>query len=914
LWFPAQDLFREKSAMRQEQSYKGWLAVLTATTTLTLVLMVVEKYLARPGEDFWAVARRVTDRVRGNDTGISLEIDVGLIGTSPVDPNSTFTMQRRQDSTSGSIDWLRRPPELAASAWLREPLTSEDFVVLPLSQRSSNLNTLLHQMDQAFETPIATVSASSARIDSGAPGIDGGLASQRRESLKTPAEAAGKMPSPIQLISELETLRSGLSSFDQADEHLVSRTEVEQQQPHRLTSRHTLDSAQIYTIDTWLVSIQTHLDRLVQNVGLENDSSQDLLRQLETLGQQGRQLGDELVDHDLAAKIIRTSYSLQRRVAVWTAIQNCLDKTSIGLTQPNKGPLSTKSQILTAVKEVEDYVQSISDRAGWRSYLLLDDLSRWATSEQEQWRAGNQLARSYLSRIYWARLDKQQQELINHEAVSELGELLSGWSRDPIDYRHLLASIEQIEFDAESRLTYAVADTIQILRHAKNDQQKQLAEVLNTHYRNANLRLTISDKLIKRFLPEQKYEIRPVRQRILGADTAGDSAVQTELAIKFHPDPAAWNVELGVSGNMVSSTQSSRGPVVFHNTGEAQVNSTRFIKLNPAGAQVMSQPAQVNSTDQLQQMKTDFDGLPIVGDFVRLIVREQFNQKRGLARRITERIIANETDAEIDRKLAQSMQEAEAELNRRILGPLQRLTLDPMVVSMSTSADRLMVRYRLAHEMQLSAHTPRPRAPTESLTSFQLHESTINNTLDKLGLAGKDWRLHELYQNLGKVFRADWTPPEDLPNDISIRFADHRPIAIEMVDERIRLHLRIANFTRDEGVNISNFTVTSTYIPVANGLTAGLIRDPDGTTEIKARHLPVRDRLALRVIFSKVFVSQPEVSLISGEWSSDPRAKDLAVSQLEVRDGWLAVAISDSSSQLAQEVAQRSQHTKNLVR
>jgi hypothetical protein len=471
-------------------------------------------------------------------------------------------------------------------------------------------------------------------------------------------------------------------------------------------------------------------------------------------------------------------------------------------------------------------------------------------------------------------------------------------------------SLEQVEQEPTNRLVYTVADTVQILRHAANPQQTLLAETMNTHYRNANLRLTVSQKLIERFLPEGQYEVRPVRQRILGADTAGDSAIHTELDVTFHPDPNHWNVELGVRGDMVSATQSSKGPAVFHNTGTAQVNSQRFLRMSPTGYSLSSHTAQVNSSDQLQKMSTDFDGLPVVGDFVRMLVREQFNQKRGIARRITERIIARETDAEIDRKLSESLQKAERELNDRILGPLQRLNLDPMVVSMSTTKDRLAIRYRLAHEMQLGAHTSRPRAPSESLTSFQLHQTVLNNAIDKIGLSGRDWRLKDLYQSIGKVFQSEWTPPADVPEDITVRFADHRPITIELEDGKMRLQLRIANFQRDQGVNINNFIVTSTYIPVAEGLKAGLVRDPEGVIEIQSRHLPVGDRLALRVIFSKVFVSNPEIPLISDQWSQDPRAQGLAVSQLDIRDGWLAVAISEADSSLAAEVAERARATK----
>jgi hypothetical protein len=68
----------------------------------------------------------------------------------------------------------------------------------------------------------------------------------------------------------------------------------------------------------------------------------------------------------------------------------------------------------------------------------------------------------------------------------------------------------------------------------------------------------------------------------------------------------------------------------------------------------------------------------------------------------------------------------------------------------------------------------------------------------------------------------------------------------------------------------------------------------------------------LRVIFAKVFVSNPQIPLISERWSTDSRSEGLAVSQVEIRDGWLAVAISKADSQLAAEVAARAQQLRLL--
>src|SRR5690606_32117376 len=106
---------------------------------------------------------------------------------------------------------------------------------------------------------------------------------------------------------------------------------------------------------------------------------------------------------------------------------------------------------------------------------------------------------------------------------------------------------------------------------------------------------------------------------------------------------------------------------------------------------------------------------------------------------ISRRIIAQEADAELNRRLDEALVNAEQQLKQRLIGPLDRLRLNPTVVSMHTSESRLTIRYRVAHPSQLSAFTARPRAPSDSLLSMQLHQSSINNAVAQLGLSGKTW-------------------------------------------------------------------------------------------------------------------------------------------------------------------------------
>ncbi len=408
-------------------------------------------------------------------------------------------------------------------------------------------------------------------------------------------------------------------------------------------------------------------------------------------------------------------------------------------------------------------------------------------------------------------------------------------------------------------------------------------------------------------MPSESFEARPVRRTILGADTQGNSQVRTNLNVKLIPDPTAWHLQLGVEGDMNSATRSDKGPATFHQTSIAKIESARTLRMDPTGIKVNASPTNVDTTQYLNGMNTDLDRLPLVGDFFRAIVREQFEQQRGLAQRITKRIIAEETDQELDKQLKQKLANAETQLQHTFIGPMERLGLSPIVVAMSTSDERLTIRYRVAGEGQMAAHTARPRAPGDSLVSMQIHQSAINNAIGQLGLSDKAWTLRELCDKLADAFdQSPWELPEDAPKDVTVLFAPSRPITVELQDGKLEMTLRIAELNHPErNMSFNRFIIRVSYVPVADGMRAALVRD--GVVSVDGPRMGFGEKVPLRGVFGSVFAPHRSLNLIHRQWVDDPRAAGLAVSQVEVRDGWLSVAVSEAGSPHAAETSQRAQ-------
>ncbi len=900
--------------MNSVRNYRGWLAAWTLTITLSVTLLVLDRYNVKPGASLWEIVEQTSKKLPLPSRGIVLETDTTLADASRYVPSFLSMLpssdQRSNGHRTGANDLLRRPPEPASNAVLHEPLSAEDFVSLPLSKSVSNVEQLMQNMDAALDSPMQMVSTDSTTSEPihepvDEPAIEPILDEVSRDTNESPEEdfasmqglgesLVSRIPAPTQLFHELNNLRDLVAS---CGTKLVTQHNLNDGQ--RYVATPTADASKLSIVQEWINQSHQLIDQLLSQYGLDDLQSRPILDRLAVLGQQSTSMGEGIEDYQVATAVIRTGYSLQRRVAVWNAVSQCLNDHTTPKEQPQINE-SVRHGLEQALADVEKLMAPSpqwdpSQRKAWRSYLMLDELTRWIRSREPDSHVGNQLARDFSMRLETSDLTKFQLEFLDKPAIRQLAARLSNWNQEPIDYRQLLSAVEQVEGSQHSRLASTISQTIHRFSYSEAPTKHALAQTLNDHYRNANLRLTLSRQLVERFLPEGQYEVRPVRQTILGAFTYGDSGVHTKIAVRLRPDPHAWNIELGVTGDVLSNTQSSKGPATLHNTAVAQVNTQRLLRVDSNGVQIAAVPTQVSSQSYLNGMRTDFDGLPILRDFARWMVREQFNQKRGIAGFITRQKIASEADTELDRRLDENLAKVQKGLQDRILGPLNELSLDPTVVAMSTTEDRLTLRYRLAHQSQLTVHTPRPRAPVGALASLQVHQSAINNTVQQIGLGGRQWTLPELYRHVGDLAQTSLTPPDDVPDDITIRFAQLNPIVVELREDRMRIHLRIAEFKRQEGLSARNFVITSTYMPMTEGLRAGLVRDPETTVEIQGKHLSMRDRLALRVIFSKVFVGNSQIPLIAQKWLDDPKATGLAVSQFELRDGWLGLAISDAS-------------------
>ena len=234
---------------------------------------------------------------------------------------------------------------------------------------------------------------------------------------------------------------------------------------------------------------------------------------------------------------------------------------------------------------------------------------------------------------------------------------------------------------------------------------------------------------------------------------------------------------------------------------------------------------EVYNETRLRSVKTDFDGIPLVGQLVNGVARSQQEQKQPeLSREVKEKVAAQAKER-IDAEAVERLGRVAATLQEKAMAPLDALCLNPTIIAAQTTEERVIARLRLAGKSQLGSCAPRPLAPADSLASVQIDQSVINNVVERLDLNGRTFTLPELSRRLARCL-CQPEPTESNPDheDIVIRFAAKDAVRVRCVDGRVEVSVSIVRFAKDKR-GWKNFQVRAFYRPEVNGRSAELVRD-----------------------------------------------------------------------------------------
>lgn len=637
---------------------------------------------------------------------------------------------------------------------------------------------------------------------------------------------------------------------------------------------------------SWSQSGLELLEQIYQVESLTSPETTKLLLQLSSHAQQANRLAEQASSMSVRADILRVGFATMRRSELWLQMQRIM--TTGGDQIP---PVKT-GNIAASLAAVEQRFLETSHSDDWRKYLLLDEIRQ--LSQQGDPDKCRVTARRVLKRMESPKLTETQAEVFQNPPFDAFSRELRQWACESIDYVQLLSEIETYERTRSTRDAAPIADAYDRLRWSNHAEVQRFIELVSVHYRNSNVRVALTSEFLNRMLPDPQQIQEDIADNISGADVYGTSRTLNQLQVVLVPDGNSWRIGLEAHGEVESDTAASKGPATFYNQGLARYHARKLLLIDRRGIRVWRAEAVANSETELKGFETDYDGLPIIGWLARNVARQQHDDHYYDAKAEAEAKLEHRATTRFDQEVNARLAEAEKQLNQKLIQPFANIELNPTPLDLRTTEQRIIARYRLASDLQLGAHSPRPQAPGDSYLSVQVHETALNNALANLKLEGKRTDLRTLYQELATTFeRSDLQVPDDIPENVVVQFADQEAVRVMCEDGRVTLTLRFAELKSGRDFRCRDFAVRAYYVPDAQQLSANLVRD--GIIELMGEGLSNK-RITLRVVFNKVLSKSRSFNIVNRKLAENPRLHDVRVNQFVINDGWIGVAMGPAKA------------------
>ncbi|MBI3860769.1 MAG: hypothetical protein HY290_02615 [Planctomycetia bacterium] len=597
--------------------------------------------------------------------------------------------------------------------------------------------------------------------------------------------------------------------------------------------------------------------------------------------------------------LVSISGGLKRRLDIAEA---ALDTLEGGPALQTAKVNSARQKVVKEAQALESYLGSMRNGSGWGKYLQLNEVrtasgTDAATKSQTRLKEKNSLAdanaREFLSRPQIASYEQAVDGYINALAAPAVA------SNNPelrAKLAELVKALEDYESTHASASAAAIRKAFDGVRGVAPDGGEKLGLALRDNYLNYNLRVVASEAYLNKFFHQSRNEAGPVRDFILGADVYGNQNTHTEVTIDLIPSGASAQFDVKASGAVASNTSGVTSQATVYTYGNHYFTALKRVVFD--GEKFTSYAARigVSANNSTTGADTNF------GIFSGIANGIAVNRAEGM-RGESEAIAASRIR---DRVLPQFNSEVQKEFNNMNpdvaarLDALRELNLYPDAKSWSTTDTELKVSSRLMTATEVGGSEPSPSMYLGRGMTVLLHDSLINNSIDRLDFAGKTMTDAEMRAKieaqatklLGREVKFDEAAATNDDSGIkTIVFDKADPIRVHSDDGTLIVTMK-AGFQQEGKEDIPTQIIT---IPITFQVTMENVILETGSVEVAAADKPesaAKQLAQAGVIKKKIATAFPRRDLKRVHRVEEKKVKAItAVTRIRALDGWLSISI-----------------------
>jgi hypothetical protein len=595
---------------------------------------------------------------------------------------------------------------------------------------------------------------------------------------------------------------------------------------------------------------------------------------------------------ELISKLQRFQYRLNRRIEVWAGVIDHAKAIAVRKLTP------VKTVSLGGLPEDLDALLQQQNRGnvGWQEYLAWDDLvaaSKVTNMDKSAKVALRKAAQKFLGRYHSPSLTEGQRGLFQPYFSPELLEAIRDAASDEIDYVGLMTVIEAMESKNSGKYANYLNKQYQNLLWSDDPIAQEIAATIDSHWRNANARIAINERLINQMLPQVPAMMEPVSERVQGVKVSGQSLIENELRIVLIPNENEISLGIETIGQVTSETVAKQSGFTFQNKGLADFKVFQKLAFSRTG--VTSEAAQATSSarQRLIGLRGNFDRVPLVGKLTRMIAKKKADETTPEANKLTRQRVEEGAKQRVEQEVEQMVGQLRRGMQTHVLSRLIAMDLEPETVQLSTSQQRITGRFRFAGRDQMAAYQPRPTDFESDLLTVQFHQSAINNLVHRFGLNGQEFNAVSLGQHIAKITGIPYQP-KNADTEATFKFAKHDAIRVDFEDGIASLKFSFRSFQIGKGRPWKNIAVKANFTPRYIG--TRIVLDLDNVFDLEGKNLSLGDNLAIRGAFKVILDRQYAFDLMPASVKAKVPNVAFAIDRLSLADGWCGVAIDNAAN------------------
>ena len=566
--------------------------------------------------------------------------------------------------------------------------------------------------------------------------------------------------------------------------------------------------------------------------------------------------------------------------------------------------------VTTAVNGLQSYLSGIAGGGPWLAYVKADqlraELAKGAGSEAAV--AAAQLGKEKIAGRATLTAEDQKQFLgrpafIAYETAVNQYLAVATWQA-PADAAEQLREQLKALFDATDAYaeTRAKEDAGKVraayaaLRKLAPDAGERLSAVLQKYLFNYNTRIVASEEFLNRLLSDARTENGQVVDNVLGAYVTGNQTTSTTVGVDLRPSPNTARFNLALSGTIQSNTVGVTSQAQVQTSGYHTFQAAKGVTFD--GQRFTTSPAtiSVQPHNTTTGISTNVGGL--FAGMAQKIASQEVESRRGQAEaiaasRVEERVLPKFNE-EVDRSFA----DATAKIEKEVFAGLRAAGLYPDAITYQSTDTTLRVNSRLMGTGEMGADLPHSGLASDRGATVMLHESAINNSIDRMELAGQTLNDTELKAKLeaflskalNRAVKLDTVKVaveegDEAKSLSAISFAPADPLRVRLEGGELVLVIR-AGFKQEGKEDIP---VREIVVPIAFEVKGKQIVATRGNVAF-----PEGGGLATNGVIRKKIQSVLPDRTLDGkvEIKGPNKTVPAQVSRIKVADGWIAITVN----------------------